>query len=149
MSVATSSLLLALRRPLLDFADGVVPPMARAWLGKRFSPEANQPYLADSLSPSVVFQEGHPFIRAMRTVRGLYLIQWYGLPNQGIALTETTDAVVACYPPGTSLVTSDGNAVQVRDNPAPSQSEPREVNGRTLITITVPYECVTLTAQAA
>lgn len=144
MSVATSSLLLAFRAPLLGFPD--LPTTTRqAWQGKRTSKEAGEPFVEDQIIPATAMLEGHAKIRGFRTVTGLYLIQWYGTPNQGVALFDTVDAVVALYPPGTSFVTTDGNAATVRDNPAPWAGQAREVNGRTCITITVPYQCVTLT----
>ena len=57
--------------------------------------------------------------------------------------------MVALYPPGTSFVTDQGNAVQVKVNPAPWSGQVRPVDGASVVTITVPYQCVTLAEPLA
>lgn len=145
MSVTRSALQLALRRPLLDYLNGLTVTVLRAWEGKALRDRnAGQIYLSDKLAPATRDFAGHSHIVGRLTLDGLYLIQWYGLPNQGLALAETADAVVDLYPPGTSLVTADGNAVQIKRSPAPNAGEIRPVDGASVVTITVPYQCVTV-----
>lgn len=149
MSVTTTELLLALRRPLLIHQTLLPDGTRQAWQGKRTSKDAGKAFVEDSIVPATATLSGHALMRAYRVVTGLYLLQWYGVAGQGAALYATADAVVALYPPGTSFVTSEGNAVTVRDNPAPWVGQAREVNGRTLITITIPYTCTTIATEAA
>lgn len=143
---------LALRRPLLDYCDGIVPAVERAWDGKRFTSEAGVSRVRDSLAPSTRELNGHMLIRGMLTLRGLYVITWYGPTNAGLEVADTADEILALYPPGTSFVTADGNAVQVRADTPPEAGEVRPIDSFAVVTITVPYQCETLaepTTQAA
>jgi hypothetical protein len=149
MSATRKEIQLALRRPLLDYVQSLPQTVQRAWEGKSFSPTPGQPYVSDSLIPSGASLVGHSRIRGRITLDGLYVIQWYGLPRQGLAVGETADAIVALYPPGTSVVTADGNAVQVKTEPAPWSGQVRPVDGASVVTITVPYQCVTIAPVAA
>lgn len=149
MSATRKEIQFALRRPLLDYLDAQPMTIAAAWEGKRFPREAGVQYVADQLVPSGASLVGHARIVGRTTLDGLYLIQWYGLPNTGLELGDTADEVVALYQAGTSFVTSEGNAVQIKREPAPWSGQVRPVDGASVVTITVPYQCVTLVPAAA
>ena len=149
VNVSRRALQLALRRPLIDYCDSLPVTVRQAWESKRFQREAGTIAVSDKLVPATQRLDGHVAMRALLTLTGLYVIQWYGLPNTGLELGDTADELVALYPPGTSFTVSDGNAVQIGTNPAPSAGEVRSLGTADVVTITVPYQCVTQASLAA
>jgi hypothetical protein len=73
---------------------------------------------------------------------GLYVIRWFGIAGTATSqIRASADAVLALFPPGSTVIATDGTAVHIMGSPiAPSQSQINfAVPGRAVVTITIPW----------
>lgn len=135
MSVDHKAIHLALRNQLLTLAS---LPSARAWENMAYKPVPGTPFIEEDYVPGPVTQVGMTTGGTIETT-GLYVVRWYMLADTGLQSVDEIDALLALFPPGSSL-TAGSHAVRVRGDPAPFRGQLLPVEGGwTACTITIPW----------
>lgn len=117
-------------------------PAARAYENVAFTPTSGVEYVEDEFVPT-------PPLLLSATARGgrvrhdgLYVIRWFGIAGTATSqIRASADAVLALFPPGSTITATDGTAVHILGRPiAPGQSQINlAVPGRAVVTITIPW----------
>lgn len=146
MSYSTTALHLALRNQLLT----VTGLPARALESQDYTPSAGTPYVTETLAPATATLEGGRTLGGFLTVTGLYVVTWFANADTGLDLSTDADRVVTAFPPGLTLITTDGNGVTVRRDVAPwrGQIRPAPDPAWVYCPITIPYLLTTRLAAA-
>ena len=106
-------------------------PAARAFENIAFTPTINQPYIAEQFIPATQTLQGL-LKSGLIEATGLYVIQWYGVLNTGLAaMTAGVDALLALFPPGASFTTTTGDVVRIRGDVAPFRGQIHYDDSRT------------------
>lgn len=141
MSISLVAVQIALRTQLLT-----VPslPSGKAWEQASYTPAAGQPYLDEDFVPRPGSHDGIGGVGFVDTP-GLYIIKWYAVSGQKLALAASAESVLARFTPGTMLQASDGTFVRIEGRPiAPSRGQVTDGgDGRAVVTITIPFRCTT------
>lgn len=138
---------LALRARLFTLAT---LPALVSWENVLFQPVPGQPFVAEQFVPGPATLRGLTAGGLVET-RGLYVVQWYVPSNTGLgALTAGADAVLALFPPESTLTTTTGDVVRIRGDAAPYRGQLRTdptagLTGFAFLPVTIPWLVYTST----
>ena len=141
MPVNHTSIQLALRAVVLSLD---LLPAAQAWENIDTNPAVGVPYVEEDYVPATVALLGLTPSGYVET-RGLYMIRWYGVANSGLGdLTAGVDALLALFPPESTIVAATGEVIRIRGDVAPTRSQIRQIQpGRAMIAVTIPWRIYT------
>ena len=139
MAVTHTAYKLALRNRAQTLTT--VPAPAWAFEDRPFSPVAGQTYIQEQYVPATA-----PLVtlgnQGEIEVTGFYVLQVFAPSgtdtSKGLAETYAND-LIALFPPGLSLTATNGQVVRVRTNPATYREQLRNVEGRSMIPVNIPF----------
>lgn len=121
-------------------------PASRAYENIVFTPTPGAEYVEETFVPAPSRLRTATAKGGTVETRGLYVLRWFGLAGTASSQLRTSaDAVLALFPPGSTVLATDGTRVRILGDPGPSQSQINyAVPGRAVVTITIPWLALSL-----
>lgn len=138
MTISHTAVHLALKNRLLTVSGLPV----RAAENKAYTPTPGTAYLTESLVPATQELVGLTPDGPVKYT-GLYVVTLYCLPDTGLAVSTSADAILAKFAPGSTLTTTDNTTVRIRGDIAPTRGQVRDIDGWAVCTISIPYQILT------
>jgi hypothetical protein len=125
-------------------------PTLRAYENKPLTTIGDRPFIAEQWVPSPGVVTTIPARSGRHAETGYSIWNWYGIAGvETDALDVQADALLARFAPWTPITLSNGVIMMVRTKPAPFRSQIINVEGRPVVTISIPWEVSTRNVVAA
>jgi hypothetical protein len=125
-------------------------PETRAFENRETKPIAGKPYIEESFQSATMTLRSFPAQGGSLEETGLYVITWYGVPNQDVgAIRKSVDALKALFAPGTEIMVGTG-VIRVRSDFGPSSGQlVRTESGHMACQLIIPWRAESTNTVAA